>query len=492
MSDSRPGERCLAGARLGTATPGVATSFRLHRARGPFCGRGYCQQCSVVLADGQTALACQIPKGVATFAGIDLLKPVGLVAERLPPWFYESRFLKPRALRQAYLSAIRFGSAAHPLPAQSTVRPTTALRRESCYTLVVGGGLAGLEASAELAAAGRDVLVLEASTLGGSARCFPSLRERIDRLIARARELRIRILEGTSAAGFFREEGVMAAYDQRGPIEVEFVEMVVAVGAYDRPLTYRGNDLPGTIGARAFETYAAQGVFAGVEVGVFAAPEEAGRVARAADEHGVRLAWTAGPADATIVEAGGAGRVRWVELDNAGRKECDVLVIGFSQPTYELQIQAGMTVTLEGEPAVIRPAGATHVPVLVVGEAAGHLDPATAGDHGRDAARAWTQGQPDPPAPEARRLGRASVAHPEAFVCLCEDVRLSHVETAIAQGFADVELLKRRTGAGTGACQGKLCIAQLAGILALRGLPARLPTNRPPLRPIPLAALAAE
>ena len=60
-----------------------------------------------------------------------------------------------------------------------------------------------------------------------------------------------------------------------------------------------------------------------------------------------------------------------------------------------------------------------------------------------------------------------------------------------ADGFADIELLKRRTGAGTGPCQGKLCHGEMLACLAEAGRPVALPTVRPLLRPTSLAALAA-
>jgi sarcosine oxidase subunit beta len=57
---------------------------------------------------------------------------------------------------------------------------------------------------------------------------------------------------------------------------------------------------------------------------------------------------------------------------------------------------------------------------------------------------------------------------PRALLCLCEDVRVGDCEQAIADGFDNIELLKRRTGAGTGPCQGKLCHAELMACLARR------------------------
>jgi NAD(P)H-nitrite reductase large subunit len=78
----------------------------------------------------------------------------------------------------------------------------------------------------------------------------------------------------------------------------------------------------------------------------------------------------------------------------------------------------------------------------------------------------------------------------DAFVCLCEDVRVQHVRHAIADGYRDVELLKRHTGAGTGPCQGKLCHRGLLQCLQEAGLDERLPTPRPFVRPVPLALFA--
>jgi methylglutamate dehydrogenase subunit C len=421
----------------------------------------------------------------------------------MPPWFYESRFLRPRVMRQAFLGALRRASVAPELAGAETAANHGTTRRSACHTLVVGGGLAGLEAAAELARCGREVLVLDASSVGGSAGWIPSLRPRVDVLRTQLMEAKARVLEGATALGFYQEEEIMAAIDHQGPIEIEFEELVVATGAYDRLLTYRGNDLPGTIGMRAFETYAAQGGLANAVIGVFAAPDEALRIASVAAESGIQLAWMAGPAelpatpcprfpDTSLAEAGDAGRVRWVGLAGVGRKACSVLVIGFSQPTYELQIQAGLTPLIEGLPAVIRTTGTARMPTLVVGEAAGYVDPSLAGDHGRDAARAWCAAGPDPATPLARRFEVSSKDSADAFICLCEDVKLADVEAAISHGFVDIELVKRRTGIGTGACQGKLCIGQLAGILSTRGLPPRLPTQRPPLRPIPLGAMAVE
>ncbi len=77
----------LAAAALAHGTLALGRSFRLHRPRGAFCHAGWCQQCLVRLPRGGRALACCVPSGgeVRTgLAGVDPLRPLGMLAERLP------------------------------------------------------------------------------------------------------------------------------------------------------------------------------------------------------------------------------------------------------------------------------------------------------------------------------------------------------------------------------------------------------------------------
>ena len=79
-------------------------------------------------------------------------------------------------------------------------------------------------------------------------------------------------------------------------------------------------------------------------------------------------------------------------------------------------------------------------------------------------------------------------------LCRCEDVTLSDVERAIKTGFADLEEVKRYTGFGTGPCQGKECLRDIAAVIARAT--ARAPdqispfTSRAPLFPTELAVFA--
>jgi sarcosine oxidase subunit beta len=82
----------------------------------------------------------------------------------------------------------------------------------------------------------------------------------------------------------------------------------------------------------------------------------------------------------------------------------------------------------------------------------------------------------------------------KVILCRCEDVTLADVERAVASGYEDLEEVKRYTGFGTGPCQGKECLREVARAIAAasgRDVAAIQPfTTRPPLCPTELATLA--
>lgn len=83
----------------------------------------------------------------------------------------------------------------------------------------------------------------------------------------------------------------------------------------------------------------------------------------------------------------------------------------------------------------------------------------------------------------------------KVILCRCEDVTLADVQHAVKLGRADLEEVKRYTGFGTGPCQGKECLREVARAVAeaTGAAPAALApfTARPPLVPTELGVLAA-
>lgn len=59
----------------------------------------------------------------------------------------------------------------------------------------------------------------------------------------------------------------------------------------------------------------------------------------------------------------------------------------------------------------------------------------------------------------------------KTIVCHCEDISLDELYSALEQGYAGIESIKRFTGIGTGKCQGKCCIVQT--LRELHGGPGR-------------------
>lgn len=82
----------------------------------------------------------------------------------------------------------------------------------------------------------------------------------------------------------------------------------------------------------------------------------------------------------------------------------------------------------------------------------------------------------------------------KVILCRCEDVTLADIQHAVAAGYTDLEEVKRYTGFGTGPCQGKECLREVARAIAEASgcaLEDIAPfTTRPPLVPTELVVLA--
>ncbi|SMF38883.1 Thioredoxin reductase [Tistlia consotensis] len=80
----------------------------------------------------------------------------------------------------------------------------------------------------------------------------------------------------------------------------------------------------------------------------------------------------------------------------------------------------------------------------------------------------------------------------DAVACRCEELTRGELGAAIAAGAGSLAALKAATRCGMGPCGGRLCNATAHALLAAAGRSAAeigAPSARPPLRPVPLAAL---
>ena len=198
---------------------------------GIFCANGQCAQCTV-LCDGLPVKSC-----------MELVKPGMRVepADGLPP-----------------------------LPEAQPVAAFTPVREIEVDCLIIGGGPAGLSAANELGKLGVDVLVVDDKhRLGGKLvlqthRFFGSIEDcyagtrGIDIATRLEEELRqhesVRVWLNTIALAVFVDGKVGLVRDGKEYVLVAPQVLLVAAGAREKSLVFKGNTLPGVYGAGAFQT----------------------------------------------------------------------------------------------------------------------------------------------------------------------------------------------------------------------------------------------
>lgn len=517
----------------------LSRSFRFHRPRGLMCSTGQCGWCECEVDGRPSVRTCRVPlrdgmvvRGEHAWPSVehDVLRGLDLGSRFVPPGFYHHRFLRPRRLRKAYLDVIRaFGGRGRLGDrAASSARGSRVVRRDEPDVLVVGGGRGGILAAiaaVEAAGTGGRIVVLEADGVVDGAG-----------LLAEARSRGVEVRTGSAATGWYA--GMITAFDDEAVWELRPRAVVAATGSYELVPTVPGSDKPGVVSARlAIDLLTRHGVLPGERALLVGAGVELAAAGAALREAG---AGVVGPIPTEALRSiGGRGPVTWARYVDAGgsaaarHERVEVVIFSDRTPNLDLVLAAGGQVGWQDgrlAPAV-GPDGQTSVPGLfVAGDAAGmSVDPAAweaqarraggaAGSYARTATgvtagAAWRPGPAGQPGtgdasgtatlragdpPRSTSVGRppaAGAAH--AVLCFCEDVRGWEVRAELDAGYADSELVKRRTGALTGPCQGKYCLSAItcaigggAGGAAPDSIP--LPTGRPPLRPIRLRDLIAE
>jgi sarcosine oxidase subunit alpha len=510
----------LAVALLAAGRPVISRSFRFHRPRGLMCSTGQCGWCECEVDGVPSVRSCRVPvrqgltaRGEHAWPSVehDALSALGMFSRWIPPTFYHHRFLRPRSLRKRYLDVIRgFGGRGTLRVGRNEARPGAASEARSdtvagrparsleTDVLVIGGGPAGLNAAIGAAQAGARVVLIEADRAGRQAE-----------VEAAASAAGVDLRPGTTAIGWY--EGIVAAITDEEHLEIAAGAIIAATGSYERVPLVPGADRPGVLGARrVLELVDRHGVLPGdhaLLVGQGSDLEAAGDALWRAG-----IAELVGPVPTTsLVTIRGGTTVTGADIRVEGRREhhaVDLVVFGDRSPNLDLVLAAGGTVrSVDGTLIpVVDEHGRTTIPnLLVAGSAAGRsrasdrgVDLATA--TGRAAARIASGHRPrstrraeavltatEAPPPRAAAIARG------AIVCFCEDVRAWEIHAEQQHGYRDPELIKRRTGALTGPCQGKQCLQAFACSTAVSGTDENvtLPTARPPLRPIRLGDLVA-
>jgi sarcosine oxidase subunit alpha len=460
----------------------------------------------------------------------------------LPVGFYYKAFYKPRGVWKFWEKLIRAKAGLGKIDLRS---PHEAYDKEYLFAdvAVVGGGPAGLSAALEAAAAGGEVILIdENERLGGAL-----LYSRIDGDPARGPGLAtdlaqqvagqgsIRVLDRATCTGWFADNWLAVVRGQR-LYKLRAGQVVLASGATEQPMVFHNNDLPGVMLASAAQRLLRlYGVRPGARAVVATANADGYGAALDLAEAGVEVAaivdLRAEPAPSpeadgarerglqihqghTVFEAAGKKRLDGAVIDRIagegqvageGRRiDCDLIVMSVgTMPLGQLACHSGGRLSYEPERATFRldvlpaggqGAGAVDGTVDLAGAlASGRL----AGWRAAKAARLEVGAEPPGPEPAAPINHPWPIfPHPKGkdFVDFDEDQTVADLENAVADGFEDIELVKRYTTVGMGPSQGRFSALNAVRISAkASGRPltgAVVSTQRPPFKPVSFGHLA--
>jgi sarcosine oxidase subunit alpha len=423
-----------------------------------------------------------------------------------------------------------------------TAAPTrkTPKRYDFCDVLVIGAGPSGLAAALAAANAGASVVVADENAHAGGSGLYNLGGDRTTEartlalLTAVAGHLRIRMLTGTTAAGYYADHWVPLV-DATRLTKMRARAVIVATGAFEQPAVFRNNDLPGVMLASAAQRLIYRHALQpGARAVVVTANADGYRAALDLQAHGVTVAAVVDLRDAPspglaqrvgrhgtdllpghgVVEALGRQGVKGVRvapLDSAGAPTgkarlygCDLVLMSVGwAPAAAPLYQAGATMRYAERVHQFVPA-AVPPGVFACGRVNGiHAYDARLLDGeraGMDAARhlGITVGEgpavPVETEPASHPWPIFAHARGKNFVDFDEDLQLKDFHNAAQEGFDNIELLKRYTTVGMGPSQGKHSNMNAVRILArILGKPigeVGTTTARPFFHPVPLSHLA--
>ncbi|XGA81245.1 2Fe-2S iron-sulfur cluster-binding protein [Halomonas sp. CH40] len=532
----------------------LSRSFKYHRPRGPLTMAGQDANTLVQLPDEPNVLADTHPVSEGLNAtgqnyngslDHDRDMRLGKFSKFMPVGFYYRSFYKPKGAWKVWEPLIRkkAGLGRFDLKASGDYHDKAYLFTD---IMVVGSGPAGLNAALTAAEAGAQVLLVEQSPLLGGALTYA----RFDAQGHRASQVRqeqvaaveahpnIRVLVDATCNGWFTDNYLPVIQGKR-MYKVRAKECIVASGAFDQPVIFRNNDLPGVMLASAAQRLMRHYAVRPGQCAVVLTGNDDGYLA-ALDLHeqGVKVAalvdMRSGPADAALMETlkqhaialyqehtvfealsdKHLHRVTGVDIRRISRRgevatdsitlDCDLLCMtaGY-MPVYQLVCQAGGKLSYNDAAAEF---SLSNLPqhLYVAGSVNGlhDLDQVI-----QDGAYAATQallslGLPTPGTapigPPAKQVNFPwpIFAHPKGkeFVDFDEDLQIRDIVNATRHGYRDVQLVKRFSTVGMGPSQGRhsaLPTARLVADATQRSVSETgVTTARPPFSAETLAHLA--
>lgn len=543
-----PGDTIASALAAGGVTI-FSRSFKYHRPRGLLCAAGHCANCLVQVEEEPNVRACTraVQPGMrVTHQNAwptlqhDIMSLTQLAAPLLPVGFYYKTFIHPRFLWPAYESVLRHAAGLGKLDLAASAGPPHFKHYLHADVAVVGGGRSGVLAATAAASLGARVLLFDDQpTLGGRLR-YQAARQpqaRGDLLAQMARFPEISVYLDAAVIGWW-EDNWLAAVQGDDLYKIRARAVVIATGAYEQPLPFAHNDLPGVmLGSAAQRLIHLYGVRPGSQALIVTSTDEGWAVAADLLAAGVTVAAVAdsragsnsplvdtiAAASAqrlwshTIVRAEGDKRVRRGHLapltaagqiDESATKQIDcdlILICGRWAPANGLLYQAGAGIAYDPSLDQYRvhtlPDGLFAAGRVTGGNSAsaGHLAGLQAAAFAGFAAQAQIAAAQAEAAPSQPLPGLSAPAAPDPkqqILCFCEDVSTKDLQTAVAEGYDSIELLKRYTTLSMGPCQGKMCSANALHLCAQatgRSVAATgTTTARAPIPPTSLAALAGQ
>ena len=571
----------LAAALLANGIKLVGRSFKYHRPRGIMTAGSEEPNALVQLGSGAhtepncRATQVEIFDGLSAFSqnvfpsvNYDLTGINQLIARFLPAGFYYKTFMYPKKLWRFYEYVIRHAAGMGKAPDQPD--PDIYHQQHAhCDVLVVGAGPAGLSAALNAAQTGaRVILVDEHNEFGGSLLGEDAIIDDQPALnwvamvaTTLANMPLVTCLTRTTLTGYFDHNFFTAlerVTDHRAPKEtnahyprqrfwkIRAKQVILAQGAFERPLVFANNDRPGVMLAGAVRTYIHRyGVLPGREIVVFTNHDNAYHTALAAKEAGAHveivdirdnpdgplfaLAKTANipiHTNSVISRTHGHKKLHGVDIKTLARDgvtvtgpslrisaDCVAMSAGWI-PNVSLFSQGRGTLKFDDDRGFFVPDQCPW-PADVVGAAQGTYtlsaclsDGAKAGVNAAIAAGFKVNDTPliatapnDQETQNQRNLNIIPTDQPlgrkqKHFVDFQNDVTVSDLLLAKREGFISVEHLKRYTTTGMGTDQGKTSNLNALTILAhALGQPidkVGTTTFRPPYTPLTFGAIAGQ
>ena len=568
----------LASALLANGIRVLGRSFKYHRPRG-IVASGV-EEPNAILQIGTAArtLPNQRATQVELYQGLlsatvncwpslkyDLLSVNGMFSRFLPAGFYYKTFMWPRSFWKKYEHYIRQASGLGVVPPGPD--PDRYDKRHArCHVLVIGGGPAGLAATLEAGRRGARVLLADdQAEFGGrllDGREVINDQPASDWVANTVSELstlpEVQLLNRSTVFGYYdhnylaileRVTDHLAAANGSLPRQrlwlVRASQVVIAAGAFERPLVFHNNDRPGVMLASAVSAYvnryaAAPGsrtiiftnndgayqtaldlIDAGIPVAgvVDVRREVTGALPGRVRQKGIEL--IAGHVVTDVRGTYGLEAVEVAPVDDIGTGlenrsrwiQCDLLAVsGGWNPAIDMHGQSGGKARYDAANACFVPgesvqaersAGACKATwglrdCLAEGIAAGAAAAQAAGfGNGRPLvpAPAASQAEQEPlqafwVVPSRFPMGRG----PKQFVDFQNDTSVSDIVMAVRENYQSIEHVKRYTLLGFGTDQGKISNVNGIGVVA-QFLGTDLPSVgttvfRPAYSPVAFGALA--